>query len=74
MTTRTSLRLALVVLSSLLRPVGGRAENEIGFVEKFALGADREKVLGELIPGSEEFYFFHALHYGNRPIQIAVAL
>ncbi len=42
-----------------------RAENEIGFIEKFALAPDREKVLGELIPGSEDYYFYHALHYQN---------
>jgi hypothetical protein len=41
------------------------AENEIGFIEKFALAPDRAAVLGELIPGSEEYYFFHALHYQN---------
>ncbi|HEX8309849.1 MAG TPA: hypothetical protein VF614_00935, partial [Chthoniobacteraceae bacterium] len=41
------------------------AEHEIGFIEKFALAADREAVLTELLPGSEEFYFFHALHYQN---------
>ncbi len=41
------------------------AENEIGFIEKFALAPDREVVLSQLIPGSEEFYFFHALHYQN---------
>jgi hypothetical protein len=40
-------------------------ENEIGFIERFALAADREKALGELVPGSEEHYFFHALHYQN---------
>ncbi len=41
------------------------AENEIGFIEKFALAPDREKVLGELIPGSEDYFFFHALHWQN---------
>ncbi len=39
------------------------AANEIGFIEKFALAADRDKALTELAPGTEEFYFFHALHY-----------
>ncbi|MCE9520410.1 MAG: hypothetical protein K8R87_12765, partial [Verrucomicrobia bacterium] len=39
------------------------AANEIGFIEKFALAADRDKALTELPPGTEEFYFFHALHY-----------
>ena len=42
-----------------------RGENEVGFIEKFALAADREAVLGQLIPGSEEFYFFSALHFQN---------
>jgi hypothetical protein len=40
-----------------------RAENEIGFIERFALAPDREKALGELVPGSEDYYFFHCLHY-----------
>lgn len=50
---------------ALLLPLTALAENEIGFIERFALAADREKALGELVPGSEEFYFFHALHYQN---------
>lgn len=50
---------------ALLLPLAALAENEIGFIERFALAADREKALGELVPGSEEFYFFHALHYQN---------
>lgn len=50
---------------ALLIPLSAIAENEIGFVERFALAADREKALGELVPGSEEYYFFHALHYQN---------
>src|SRR3954453_1457312 len=41
------------------------ADNEIGFAEKFALAQDRESVLSQLIPASEEFYFYHALHYQN---------
>lgn len=40
-------------------------QTEIGYIEKFALAQDREKVLAELIPGSEDYYFFHALHYQN---------
>ncbi len=50
---------------ALLLPLAALAENEIGFIERFALAADREKALGELVPSSEEFYFFHALHYQN---------
>ena len=55
---KTLLCLALLSASAL-------AENEIGFIERFALAADREKALGELVPGSQEYYFFHALHYQN---------
>lgn len=50
---------------ALLLPLTALAENEIGFIERFALATDREKALSELVPGSEEFYFFHALHYQN---------
>lgn len=46
-------------------PPLARGENEIGFIERFALAADREKALSELVPGSEDYYFYHALHYQN---------
>ena len=36
---------------------------EIGFIEEFALSDDREAALEKLIPGSEEHYYYHALHY-----------
>jgi hypothetical protein len=49
--------LPLLISVAILRG----AENEIGFVEEFALAKDREAVLAQLIPGSEDFYFFHAL-------------
>lgn len=42
-----------------------RAGNEVGFVERYALAADREKALTELTPGTEDYYYFHALHYEN---------
>ncbi len=38
---------------------------EIGFIERFALAENRDEVLKELIPGTEDYYFFHALHYQN---------
>jgi hypothetical protein len=62
MKTRLALALAVCVL---LFPFAGRAENEIGFIEKFALAPDREAVLDQLLPGTEDYYFFHALHYQN---------
>ncbi|MEE2640436.1 MAG: hypothetical protein VX768_07395 [Planctomycetota bacterium] len=39
--------------------------DEIGFIEKFALASDREAILRELIPGTEDYYYFHCLHYQN---------
>ncbi len=67
MNKRTSFHLpaAFALVTSLLLPVRSWAENEIGFIEKFALAPDRAKVLGELVPGTEDWYFFHALHFQN---------
>ena len=38
---------------------------EIGFLEDFALAKDREKVLKQLVPGTEKYYYFHSLQYQN---------
>jgi len=65
MNSRSYLPSALAALTSIVFPTVSWAENEIGYIEKFALAPDREKVLGELVPGSEDYYFFHALHYQN---------
>ena len=59
------LPLILAGVSSLVLSRVSWAEEEVGFIEKFALAADREKALAELVPGSEDYYFFHALHYQN---------
>jgi hypothetical protein len=53
------------LLPLLAAALVAHAENEIGFVEKFALAPDREKVLTELVPGTEDYYFYHALHFQN---------
>ncbi|MEM6470586.1 MAG: tetratricopeptide repeat protein [Planctomycetota bacterium] len=37
----------------------------IGLMERFALADDREAFLTELIPGSDEYFFYHCLHYQN---------
>ena len=36
---------------------------EIGFIEDFALAKNREQALAQLIPGTEDYYYYHALHY-----------
>ena len=35
---------------------------DTGFPERFALAADRGAVLKELIPGTDDYYYYHALH------------
>ncbi|MCA9140142.1 MAG: hypothetical protein KDB00_25395, partial [Planctomycetales bacterium] len=34
-------------------------------MERFALASDREAILAELIPGSDDYFFYHCLHYQN---------
>jgi hypothetical protein len=38
---------------------------EIDYVEDFALAPDRTVPLQQLIPGTEEYYFYHCLHFQN---------
>lgn len=38
---------------------------EVGYVEDFSLAPERAAVLKQLIPGTEDYYYFHALHYLN---------
>ena len=37
--------------------------NEIGYVEQFSLAEDREDALKQLIPGTQDYYYYHCLHY-----------
>ena len=50
----------LAILIALVAPAASAQDN---FLEKFALADDRAAVLGELIPGTEEYYYFHCLYY-----------
>ena len=38
---------------------------EIDYVEDFALAPDRTVPLQQLIPGTEDYYFYHCLHFQN---------
>ena len=38
---------------------------EVGFAEEFALAKDRTEALKKLIPGTEDYYYYHCLHYLN---------
>lgn len=53
----------LVVVLGLLN--GMVVAQDISLVEDFALADDREKVLAQLVPGTEDYYYFHCLHYQN---------
>lgn len=57
--------LALITFSSpLTHAQNSEAVGEpIGFIEAWVLSKDRAATLTLLIPGTEEYYFFHALHY-----------
>ena len=38
---------------------------EIDFVEDFSLAQDRSGPLKQLIPGTEDYYYYHCLHALN---------
>ena len=56
-----SLTVSLAMFTYFTFPA--RSQQEIGFLEKFALAPDRAAVLTELIAGTEDYYFYHALFY-----------
>ncbi len=56
------LRLSLV---SLLWCSAIAGAGDIGFIEDFALAKDRGTALKQLIPGTEDYYYYHALHALN---------
>ena len=67
MKTLSRLTLPAVLISAvstILAPTIS-AQQKIGFIEDFALASDRELALKKLIPGTEDYYYFHALHYQN---------
>jgi hypothetical protein len=55
----------LIGLVPLWTGVGAGVAEEIGYVEDFALAPDRTVALRQLVPGTEEFYYYHCLHYQN---------
>ena len=52
--------LAALAVAMMLTP-SGRA-GEVGYVEDFALSSNRADALKQLVPGTEDYYYFHALH------------
>lgn len=56
---KTILAILLLTLSQLM------AQQDVGFIEDFALAKDRKEALKQLIPGTEDYYYYHALHFQN---------
>jgi hypothetical protein len=56
--------LAVLACTFLCGAVAGPAQ-EIGYLEKFSLADDRAGALKDLIPGTEEYYYYHCLYYQN---------
>jgi len=52
---------ALALVIGTLAPASHAAE--VSYIEDFALAKDRAAALKQLIPGTEDFYYFHALYY-----------
>jgi len=50
-------------LGAMAAPAAG--QGEIGYVEDFALADDRAAALQKLVPGTEDYYYYHCLHYQN---------
>ncbi|HEX6986841.1 MAG TPA: hypothetical protein VF170_15800, partial [Planctomycetaceae bacterium] len=53
---------AAVAAGSLFGSVRG---GEIGWIEEFVLAPDRTVALRQLVPGTEDYYYYHCLHYQN---------
>src|SRR6188768_2168940 len=51
--------LAALAAGLLLTPTSRAAD--VGYVEDFALARDRAAALQQLIPGTEDYYYYHAL-------------
>jgi hypothetical protein len=58
---RRILPVGILLLAMAPFGIGG----EIQFVEDFSLAPDRATILKQLVPGTEDYYYFHALHYLN---------
>ena len=55
--------LALLGGGLVLTPTASAAD--VGYAEDFALAKDRAAALAQLIPGTEDYYYYHALHRLN---------
>ena len=61
----TPLKSILLIVGSLLIGSSTARSGDIGFAEQFVLAADRNIALQQLIPGTEDYFFYHCLHFQN---------
>ncbi len=54
----------MVAVCGLLLALCCRGQ-EIGYIETFSLAGDRESALKELVPGTDDYYYYHALQAQN---------
>ncbi|MGE4157536.1 MAG: hypothetical protein AB7F75_00385 [Planctomycetota bacterium] len=54
-------RILMTSLISLPALLAGNSE-EIGFVEEYAMSAQREQTLRKLVPGTEPYFYYHVLY------------
>ena len=57
--------IGVIAVMSLINLTTETSAQEISFWEQFALAEDRSSTLEELVPGSQDYYFFHCLHAQN---------
>ena len=55
--------LVLTMFAVMTAPTSAQ---EISFWEEFALSSDRAATLEKLVPGSEDYFYFHCIHYQNQ--------
>src|SRR5712672_3217699 len=63
--TAYALPALLVALTVGLVLVPPAQAADVGYVEDFALAKDRTAALKQLVPGTEDYYYYHALHLLN---------
>lgn len=63
---RYTLAVLLCCLLWAAQPAWLPAQAIDGLLEPFALSEDRREVLDDLIPGTQEYFYYHCLHYQNQ--------
>jgi len=54
---------ALLVLAAVLVSALSAPASEIGFVESYVLAKDKDAAIKNLIPGTDEYYYYQCLRY-----------